>query len=157
MLNERGQAFDAFKLLIAAVVAGAILVIILGMLQGFIIPVGQPMSVMTQGISTTSKAAGSGTVSPQAVKFVKGDILSTDGVADQAGVNKNRVCFCNSTTIDGAKACPAGYVFDNGTYFTVLGKCGGTTGMSIEALEDINGKIRVYNKEGTFYIGFKPS
>ena len=33
MLNERGQAFDVFKLLIAAVVAGVILVVILGIID----------------------------------------------------------------------------------------------------------------------------
>ena len=164
MFNEKGQAFDAFKLLIAAVVAGAILVIILGMLQGFIVPVGQPMHVMTQGISTVSKATGSGTVSPQRVQFVKGDILSSEGISDQAGVNKGTVCLCSKTfaetdadfisTGDSTTKCDSNYYF-TATFFTVTGSCfTGDNLMTLTAKEDANGKIRVYYDGDKYYVGF---
>ncbi|MCD4740333.1 hypothetical protein K8R43_04025 [archaeon] len=155
MFNEKGQAFDAFKLLIAAVVAGTILVIILGMLQGFIVPVGEPMHVITQSISSVKQARGSGTVSPQNVQFVKGDVMSTSGIADQAGVNQGTVCFCNGTLTPGDLAsCPAGYNFTS-IFFDLTGSCGDADNpMVITATKDVSGKIRVYNNNGKYIIGF---
>jgi len=156
MFNDKGQAFDAFKLLIAAVVAGTILVIILGMLQGFIVPVGEPMHVISQGISSVKQARGSGTVSPQRVQFVEGDVISTDGIADQAGVNRGTICFCGGTASPPADttSCPTGYGFDT-SFFDVEGTCGDADNpMSVTANKDVNGKIRIYNNDGKYIIGF---
>jgi hypothetical protein len=94
MLNERGQAFDAFKLLIAAVVAGAILVILLGIIRT-IIPVGQdPITIMGQEL-TKVKEGGVGTVSTTTVEFNPGTDISANAVARAAGINDGDVKFCN--------------------------------------------------------------
>ncbi len=153
MFGKKGQAFDAFKLLIAAVVAGAILVILLGMLGGFITPSGDPISVMSQSISKVKGAPGSGSVSAQMVQFKEGDVVSSEAVETKSGVNTGTVKFCGTVDSECTSACPPGYGFDeHDTFFSV------DSGGEINAIKDVSGKIRVYNcgSDGKYWIGFKP-
>ena len=146
MLGRKGQAFDAFKLLIAAVVAGAILVIILSMLNGFNAPSGNPTTVMSQLVQSLKSSVGSGKVSMQVVQFRPGDVVGADGVEQSAGVNPGTVHFCASSGGESDMKCPPQWVF-NSTYFTA-------TSSSVTAHARVSGRIRVYNANGQFYIGF---
>lgn len=159
MLGRKGQAFDAFKLLIAAVVAGAILVILLGMLGGFITPAGDPVNVMSQSISKVKGAPGAGSVSAQTVQFKEGDIVSATAVETKAGVNRGDVGFCAPEGESGAcdSACKSGsneYSFPD-DFFT------DSDTESVVADTDVSGKVRVYNcakvdeDEPHYWIGFK--
>ncbi len=150
MLGRKGQAFDAFKLLIAAVVAGSILVIILSMLGGFVTPGGDPVTVMAQTVQSVRGAPGSGTVSTQVVQFQKDQVISATAIETKAGVNPGTVFFCgisqgNCDQMD--VACPENYQFSD-QYFQQIGDNG------IQAKVKIGGKIWVYNCDGEFYIGF---
>lgn len=107
---QKGQAFDAFKLLIAAVVAGAILVILLSMIGGFV-PVGQdPLTVMGQELNKVKKG-GVCSTSSQTVQFGEGEEYSADAVAREAGINLGQVQFCSTGVEDTEGKC-SNYMFD---------------------------------------------
>jgi len=147
---QKGQAFDAFKLLIAAVVAGAILVILLSMIGGFV-PVGQdPLTVMGQELNKVKKG-GVASTSSQVVQFSEGAEFTADAVAREAGVNLGQVQFCCSSASE--EKC-TGYMFDeNADSF----ECDGTT-LTVTAA--ISGKIRAYcpiSSDSPCVIGFKVS
>ena len=161
MFGFKGQAFDAFKLLIAAVVAGSILVIILSMLGGFITPGGSPVTVMAQTVQGLRTSPDAGTVSSQVVQFQKDSVISTKSVESKAGINPGTVFFCigkgqasggtNGATPDCSDmdtACPEGYSFSS-NYFDV--SSGANT---VRATQKVSGKIWVYNCDGSFFIGF---
>ena len=108
---QKGQAFDAFKLLIAAVVAGAILVILLSMIGGFV-PVGQdPLTVMGQELNRVKKG-GVASTSTQVVQFAEGQEYTADSVAREAQVNLGNVQFCCGSVDDTDGKC-TGYSFDD--------------------------------------------
>ncbi len=161
MFGFKGQAFDAFKLLIAAVVAGSILVIILSMLGGFITPGGSPVTVMAQTVQGLRTSPDAGTVSSQVVQFQKDSVISTKSVESKAGINPGTVFFCTDTgqaskgtgdvdpkqaCSDLDTACPEGYSFSS-NYFSINGN-------SLTATQKVSGKIWVYNCDGSFFIGF---
>ncbi len=147
MLGRKGQAFDAFKLLIAAVVAGSILVIILSMLGGINPTTSDPLTVMAQSVQSVRGAPGSGTVSTQVVQFQTNQIITSKAIETKAGVNPGTVHFCTeSVDCDGIDACPEDYIF-NEDYFEA-------TENSVQATTKIGGKVWVFNCDGDYYIGF---
>ncbi|GEM_PF-6238043 len=155
MLGKMGQAFDAFKLLIAAVVAGSILVIILSMLGGFVTPGGDPVTVMAQQVQSLRGAPGAGSLSTQIVQFQPGAVISTSAIETKAGINPGTVFFCTGegsasggTCSDMSTACPGDYAFST-DYFDVSGNS-----IHMKATKKIGGKIWVYNCDGEYYIGF---
>ena len=160
LLNKRGQAFDAFKLLIAAVVAGAILVIILSMLGGFITPGGDPVTVMAQSVQSVRGAPGSGTVSSQIVQFQKGQVISTTAIETKAGVNEGTVHFCgvegdqNSDSGSCGSACPDAYSFNPENTKDFFSTGTNDNSQYIKAENKVSGKVWVYNCGGDYYIGF---
>lgn len=112
MLNQKGQAFDAFKLLIAAVVAGSILVILLQIIGGITIATQKPARVMSQEMSTV-KSGGMCSTSSSVVKFSEGTMLTANAVAEEAGMNPGTVEFCCSSTTD-TQGCTDEYAFGDG-------------------------------------------
>lgn len=176
MINEKGQAFDAFKLLIAAVVAGAILVIIIGILRPeswfFTDPATEITNLIHQ-VKTTPGHASPGNV----VTFRVGETYTHDGLASSAQMNKGAVFFCVANdwprgntikdynfdmndTVDDTKpntewtvdACPSGYLFPADAF-------SGSKRHSLSVDEQISGTIRAYrtNDIGStkIFIGFK--
>ena len=150
---QRGQAFDAFKLLIAAVVAGAILVILLSMIGGFV-PVGQdPLTVMGQELNKVKKG-GVASTSSQTVQFSQGEEFESDAVAKEAGVNKGQVFFCCDQEVGDATAKCDGYEFIEQDAF----ECS-SEGDVLIVNDDISGKVRAYcpTSDDPCIIGFKVS
>ncbi len=156
MFGTRGQAFDAFKLLIAAVVAGSILVIILSMLGGFVTQGGDPVTVMAQQVQSYRGSPGAGGLSTQIVQFQPNNVISSTAIETKAGINPGTVYFCSSTNNipdncggscndDAGTVCS--YAFNN-DQFTFKGNT------QVTAKVKIGGKIWVYNCGGCYYIGF---
>ena len=81
---NKGQAFDTFKLMIAAVIAVAILGILLGILQGVQPPTGDPTTTMRDLLSKSRSNPGNHLTSQQEVTFSKGTIFT--GAAFQQSV-----------------------------------------------------------------------
>ncbi|MCK4327704.1 MAG: hypothetical protein KAW41_04475 [Candidatus Diapherotrites archaeon] len=148
---QRGQAFDAFKLLIAAVVAGAILVILLSMISGFV-PVGQdPLTVMGQELNKVKKG-GVCSTSSQVVQFSDGQEFSADAVAREAGINLGQVQFCCSGVEDEGGKCD-GYMFDDEDAFDC-------DEASLLVTAQMSGKVRSccpISSDAPCVIGFKAS
>jgi hypothetical protein len=147
---QRGQAFDAFKLLIAAVIAGAILVILLNILGGITITTQEPKQVMVQMIGTVKGSPGSGSVSQQVVKFTPGTEIGADGIASSAGVNPGSIKFCTEGGPE-EPCCREDYKFTDETF----------TGSSPESLTvgepALSGKVRVYYDGKQYCVGFTKS
>ena len=158
-MNEKAQAFDAFKLLIAAIVAGAILVILLTMLSS-IIPIGQdPFDTIAEGITSTKGTLGKNYISTQEVRFVKDRMFLANALSDKAQINKDEVCFCtpepNSICPDDVMSVLGNYSFDS-SYFYIDKRCF-ESGHYLRAKRDISGRIMVYHHtNGKYYVGFNP-
>ncbi len=146
MINKKGQAFDAFKLLIAAVVAGSILVILLQIIAGITITTKKPVRVMGQEMSSVS-AGGMCSVSNNKVEFTKGTQIQSDAVAVKAGMNKGSVDFCCGG--NGYKCGEYGFGSEQGF------DCGGG---QLMINQDIQGNIRAccpIEQGESCTIGFK--
>ncbi len=78
----RGQGFDVFRLLIAAVVAGAILMILLGLMQGLITPTTDPQTAAAQLVKKYSRYGGQG--STDLIDFRKGMAIDAKAIAREA-------------------------------------------------------------------------
>ena len=81
----RGQAFEVFRLLIAAVVAGAILMILLGILQGMVTPTQDPQQAAAQLVKKYSDYGGKGT--SDVITFTPGSSIYLPGVAAEASMD----------------------------------------------------------------------
>ena len=97
MLNQRGQGFDVFKLLIAAVVAGAILVILMQTLQ-----IIRPLNTQDPN-EVAATSVKSGINNPgipdyvENVTFKKGSALRAATIAEKSkALSTNQVCVKKS-------------------------------------------------------------
>ena len=86
----RGQAFEVFRLLIAAVVAGAILMVLLGILGGLTTPTQDPQEVAAQLVTKLSNNFG-GTATSDPITFKKGSAIYLPAVAAKAALGKDCV------------------------------------------------------------------
>lgn len=93
----RGQAFEVFRLLIAAVVAGAILMVLLGLLQGLITPTTDPQTAAAQLVKKYSTYGGVG--STDLIDFRKGMAIDSRAIAREAYLDPG--CVGVSTDIQG--------------------------------------------------------
>jgi len=100
----RGQAFDTFKLMIAAVVAVAILGILLGILGNISTPGADPASAIRQQLSKAYQYKGSTFVSSGEASFVAGTVYTTDTFTDAVGGSGVTLKFCAETTLKSNKA-----------------------------------------------------
>ncbi len=78
----KGQAFEVFRLLIAAVIGGAILMVLLGILQGIISPTTDPQTATAQLVKKNSKFGGIGTT--DVITFRKDMYIDLRAVAREA-------------------------------------------------------------------------
>ena len=86
---RRGQAFEVFRLLIAAVVAGAILMVLLNVLNIIKPPSTNPKdAVKTLIQSYIDTGGGNG----QEVEFQQGEIIDVKGIAMSLGLSQDSVC-----------------------------------------------------------------
>ncbi len=86
----RGQAFEVFRLLIAAVVAGAILMVLLGILGGLTTPTQDPQEVAAQLVTKLSNNFG-GTATSDPITFKKGSSIYLPAVAAKAALSRECV------------------------------------------------------------------
>jgi len=91
----KGQAFDTFKLLIAAVVAVAILGILLSIMSGIVIPGAEPQRVIGEQLSKAVEFPLSTFVSQVKAGFKSGTIFSPDSFKDSLGGTGNVKFDCS--------------------------------------------------------------
>jgi len=129
----RGQAFDTFKLMIAAVVAVAILGILLSILGTIKPPAGDPKSVGNQLLRECAPTCGG--KSSDIIRFhgVKDDAISTEEFTTGTGVSSLTVA-CSEY--------PANF------------ECG-TTGLKYEATSDISARLHVSCAQGVCTLTVK--
>ena len=146
-LGSRGQGFDVFKLLIAAVVAGAILLILLQTLQ--VLP-----TLGSQGpTDSAANAIKSQINNPGSVKFLdnitfnRGDSLNAKTIASQSkGLGEDQVCVMlgkNAPNVSNFKATNGKIISYNGSFAQktrLLVLC--------DRQKEINGDIGNYGYKG---------
>jgi hypothetical protein len=81
----KGQAFDTFKLLIAAVVAVAILGVLLSIMSGLIIPGAEPPTMIREQLSKATQFPESSFISPTKASFKAGASYSPNSFSDAIG------------------------------------------------------------------------
>ncbi len=99
----RGQAFEVFRLLIAAVVAGAILMVLLGMLQNLITPTTDPQTAAAQLVKKFATYGGYG--STDYIQFRKGMAIDAEAIAREAYLGKGCVDIDSSDVSNLFKTC----------------------------------------------------
>lgn len=97
----RGQAFDTFKLMIAAVIAVAILGILLGILQQIQGPTGDPITTTRDLMQKALSNPGTELPSAQKLSFTKGTVFRNTAFRSLFGnVNTPTIYFtCDSTLV----------------------------------------------------------
>ncbi|MFH1240231.1 MAG: hypothetical protein V1672_03360 [Candidatus Diapherotrites archaeon] len=92
-MNNKGQAYSTFQLLIAAVIAMAILVILIPIIM-------QVMGIITSDPTDETKRMLSNAVdNPSAlqytpeVAFEPGDVLAAQAITERTGIAKDQVCM----------------------------------------------------------------
>ncbi len=94
---KRGQAFEVFRLLIAAVVAGAILMVLLQILGSFTTPTQDPQKVAAQFVRDLSGYGGVRVSDP--ITFKKNTTIDLNAVAREASIPPDCVTGGVSSTI----------------------------------------------------------
>ena len=100
----RGQAFDTFKLMIAAVIAVAILGILLGILGGITPQVGDPGNLIKQQLGKGYQLPGIVYASQQKANFKAGTRIRSDAFSDVLGGTGEVQFYCNERLIS-SKRC----------------------------------------------------
>ena len=101
-MDSKGQAFSVFQLLIAAVVAGAILVILFQVLDRIIDPVGQdPNKIAGEVVQT--QVTNTGVPAYRDVTFGRDGALSASSIANQTNsISASRICIAVSDDVPNA-------------------------------------------------------
>ncbi len=108
----RGQAFDTFKLMIAAVVAVAILGILMGILGGITVPGADPTNIIRDQLAKAYQYKGSTFVSTSEAQFQAGIEYSAESFKDVIGGGSNEIKFycpaglCKTTAVNGDDILP---------------------------------------------------
>ena len=93
-MNQKGQAFSVFELMIAGVVAFAILIVLLTVINGFIF---NPQGNAKDSISQTLKGMGiSGADTTQSFQMNAGDVLFATNFQSATGYDYQSIYFCVS-------------------------------------------------------------
>ncbi len=96
-MDDRGQAFSTFQLLIAAIVAIVILVILLGVLR--IIPIitgpGDPTAAASDKIKEAVASLSTHVMTESAVTFDPGTVVTNKAIANKAqvGLEPDQICL----------------------------------------------------------------
>ena len=103
MLNQRGQAFSVFELLIAGVVAFAILIILLQIMGGLNFnPSGNAKDTITNAIKN---AGMSGNATSANFQLAPNDQIVATNLADKTGYDPQSIMFCagDKISLDSSK------------------------------------------------------
>ena len=124
---RRGQAFEVFRLLIAAVIAGAILMVLLNVLGGLTITTQDPDDFVKQAIK--SMAAEGGAKTSNTIVFKSGMMVNLYAAADAAVIDHS----CVGADVGSTKwSCNGGICSYNGArvrgYIQVVCNSPGTSG-----------------------------
>ncbi|MFA5930773.1 MAG: hypothetical protein WC821_00510 [archaeon] len=99
-MNQKGQAFSVFELMIAGVVAFAILIVLLTVISGFgFNPQNNPKDAIIQGLKT---AGISGSTTTQVFSMEPGQTLLATNFAAALGYDVESVYFCKSEKVTNA-------------------------------------------------------
>lgn len=139
---RRGQAFEVFRLLIAAVIAGAILMVLLNVLGGLTITTQDPDDFVKQAVKSMASEGGAKT--SNTIVFKKGMMVNLYAAADAAVIdhscigavknNTNWSCSDGICTYDGAKKRGYIQVICNSPDSSGVGDCtGSATGTSFNS------------------------
>ena len=117
----RGQAFDTFKLLIAAVVAIAILGVLLAILSGIIIPGAEPPTMIREQLSKATQYPDSSFISPTKASFTAGVTYKESSFTDAIGGYGSIEFICSDNLGD---MCEDGDQLKiTGTFDALIGAC----------------------------------
>ena len=117
----KGQAFDTFKLLIAAVVAVAILGILLAILQG-ITPPSDPATLIREQLSKAHQYEESAFVSQAQATFVGGSSFKGDSFKDAIG-GSGDITFDCSDDLDNCDDDPNTTLKIDAPFDAYIGAC----------------------------------
>ncbi len=101
----RGQAFEVFRLLIAAVVAGAVLMVLLGILNVIRPPSTDPADAIKTLLQKYIETGGGGA---QEVEFVPPVVIDVKSIAQNLGYPADAVCVNSrkvATTLGAQDLC----------------------------------------------------
>ena len=108
-----------------------------------------PIDDMVIGILTVREKASGSRFDGDPVSFPKGYVLTSYGVDVKAGSNKGSVSFCGNIH---APECAEEYVFPGDKFNITTSNSGAEV---LKVLQKSNGRVTVYNDNGTYWIGFK--
>ncbi len=93
-LNQRGQAYSTFKLLIAAIVALAILMILMPII-GSVLQIFQddPSDKTIELLNDLYSKPETVKITPRAVTFTPEYVLSAQGLAERVPLSKDQICM----------------------------------------------------------------
>ena len=130
VLGEKGQAFDTFKLMIAAVIAVAILGILLGILGSIQPPGGDPATITGDQLSKAYQFPGSIFASASKASFKSGVTYVSDSFKDKVGGLATINFYCGTSVVQVCKAANApttsSVVITGNFQATIKTKCTGT-------------------------------
>jgi hypothetical protein len=92
--SNKGQAFSAFEIVIAAIVAIAILFVLLPLISGIITPTRDASASIKDGIQQAKTGSSNET---QLFTLKKGDIVSANNLAESTGIDPCSIQFFAGT------------------------------------------------------------
>jgi len=119
----KGQAFDTFKLLIAAVVAIAILGILLSILSGLIIPGAEPPTMIREQLSKAYQFPESSFVSQAKASFRSGSSFSPNSFKDAMGSTGELTFACSDSLGDACDDDSGSVLKINSDFSAYVGAC----------------------------------
>lgn len=123
MFGNKGQAFDTFKLMIAAVIAVAILGILLAILSGIIFPGQDPATMMKQQLQQATQYPGSIFVSQTQADFKAGVQYVQGSFADVLGGAGYKVDFICGVIVRSGCTTGTNIVTISGDFKAVVKAC----------------------------------
>jgi len=119
----KGQAFDTFKLMIAAVIAVAILGILLAILGGITLPGQNPATMIKAQLQQATQYSGSSFVSQTESSFQKGANYSQDSFLSTLGGTGSVTFSCDSGLSCTPSSDGSSVMIDNPFKATIKAKC----------------------------------
>ena len=99
-MNNKGQSFDVFKLLISAVIAVVILSVLMGMISQIFFNADKPIKIASRMLKDMTGSMYN-TVREPSVKFSPNDSINAASLAeDSGGIQKDQVCVSVGTLTD---------------------------------------------------------
>ncbi len=138
-MNNKGQAFSTFQLLISAVIALAILVLLLNILEGINFfnqrkPISEATDLIKSQINSPSELR-----TGQVVTFNRDDTLNSKSISDNSGaLTSNQVCVSLGDFIDD----PGDFTFTSAKEGDILRFNGGQLRVKLSVICDTGTEIQ---------------